>query len=96
MDGEKSIAAGLWGRDDYEQMLKAMRALKKFVELIPASPGTFSCPVSLYCPKLSDNPRIKTVQFIRDNHRFCVLSLAINRWLSLVSPRSEMREALLQ
>jgi fructose-1-phosphate kinase PfkB-like protein len=24
--GEKSIAAGLWGRDDYQQMLKAMRS----------------------------------------------------------------------
>ena len=23
--------------------------------------------------------------FIRDNHRFCVLSIAINRWMSLVS-----------
>ena len=33
MDGEKSIAAGLCGRDDYEQMLKAMRALKKFVQV---------------------------------------------------------------
>jgi 1-phosphofructokinase family hexose kinase len=31
--GEKSIAAGLWGRDDYQQMLKAMRALKKFVQV---------------------------------------------------------------
>jgi len=31
--GEKSIATGLWGRDDYEQMLKAMRTLKKFVQV---------------------------------------------------------------
>jgi len=31
--GEKSIAAGLWGRDDYQQMLKSMRALKKFVQV---------------------------------------------------------------
>jgi len=31
--GEKSIAAGLWGRDDYEQMLKAMRSLRGFVKV---------------------------------------------------------------
>ncbi len=31
--GERSIAAGLWGRDDFEQMLKAMRELKKFVKV---------------------------------------------------------------
>lgn len=31
--GEENIAAGLWGRDDFEQMLKAMRALKKFVKV---------------------------------------------------------------
>lgn len=30
---ERSIAAGLWGRDDFEQMLKAMRGLKKFVKV---------------------------------------------------------------
>lgn len=30
---EENIAAGLWGRDDFEQMLKAMRALKKFVKV---------------------------------------------------------------
>ncbi len=31
--GEENIAAGLWGRDDFEQMLKAMRDLKKFVKV---------------------------------------------------------------
>jgi len=31
--GEENIAAGLWGRDDFEQMLKATRALKKFVKI---------------------------------------------------------------
>jgi 1-phosphofructokinase len=31
--GEENIAAGLWGRDDFEQMLKAMRALKRFVKV---------------------------------------------------------------
>ena len=31
--GEENIAAGLWGRDDFEQMLKAMRELKKFVKV---------------------------------------------------------------
>jgi len=31
--GEENIAAGLWGRDDFEQMLKAMRTLKKFVKV---------------------------------------------------------------
>ncbi len=30
--GQRNTAAGLWGQDDYEQMLKAMRALKKFVK----------------------------------------------------------------
>jgi 1-phosphofructokinase family hexose kinase len=29
--GEKSVAAGLWGREDYQQMLKAMQALRKFI-----------------------------------------------------------------
>ena len=31
--GERSIAAGLWGRDDFEQMLKAMRPLKGLVKV---------------------------------------------------------------
>jgi len=31
--GQKNIAAGLWGRDDFEQMLKAMRGLKKLVKV---------------------------------------------------------------
>ena len=31
--GEKSIAAGLWGRDDFEQMLKAMRSLGGLVKV---------------------------------------------------------------
>ncbi|MFB0554985.1 MAG: 1-phosphofructokinase family hexose kinase [Phycisphaerae bacterium] len=31
--GEKSIAAGLWGRDDYQQMLKAMRSLGGLVKV---------------------------------------------------------------
>ena len=31
--GEKSIATGLWGRNDYELMLKAMGALKKHVKV---------------------------------------------------------------
>ena len=31
--GEKNIAAGLWGRVDYEQMLKAMRSLRRFVRV---------------------------------------------------------------
>jgi 1-phosphofructokinase family hexose kinase len=30
---ERSIATGLWGRDDFEQMLKAMRELKEFVKV---------------------------------------------------------------
>jgi 1-phosphofructokinase family hexose kinase len=30
---EENIAAGLWGRDDFEQMLRAMRDLKKFVKV---------------------------------------------------------------
>jgi len=29
--GEKSVAAGLWGREDYQQMLKAMSQLRKFI-----------------------------------------------------------------
>lgn len=31
--GEKNIAAGLWGREDNEQMLKAMRSLRRFVKV---------------------------------------------------------------
>ena len=31
--GTKSIAAGLWGREDYEQMAKAMRSLKGAVKV---------------------------------------------------------------
>jgi len=31
--GQKNIAAGLWGRDDFQQMLKAMRDLKNFVKV---------------------------------------------------------------
>ena len=31
--GQTSIAAGLWGRDDYEQMLKAMQSLKGLVKV---------------------------------------------------------------
>jgi len=31
--GEKSTAAGLWGRDDYEQMRKAMRGLRGLVRV---------------------------------------------------------------
>lgn len=31
--GAKSIAAGLWGREDYEQMAKAMRSLKSSVKV---------------------------------------------------------------
>jgi len=31
--GERNIAAGLWGRDDFEQMLRAMRALKGRVKV---------------------------------------------------------------
>ncbi len=31
--GTKSIAAGLWGREDYEQMLKAMRSLKRLIKV---------------------------------------------------------------
>jgi len=31
--GERGIAAGLWGRDDYQQMLKAMRPLRKFIKV---------------------------------------------------------------
>jgi len=31
--GQASIAAGLWGRDDYEQMLKAMRPLRGLVKI---------------------------------------------------------------
>ncbi len=31
--GEENIAAGLWGRDDFEQMLKAMRALGGLVKV---------------------------------------------------------------
>jgi len=30
---KRNIAAGLWGRDDFEQMLKAMRPLNKFVKI---------------------------------------------------------------
>ena len=29
--GQKTVAAGLWGRDDYQQMLKAMQSLRKFI-----------------------------------------------------------------
>jgi len=31
--GEENIAAGLWGRDDFEQMLKAMRSLGELVKV---------------------------------------------------------------
>jgi 1-phosphofructokinase family hexose kinase len=31
--GEKSIAAGLWGQEDYQQMLKAMSQLRKFIKV---------------------------------------------------------------
>jgi len=31
--GEKNIAAGLWGRDDFQQMTKAMRPLEGFVKV---------------------------------------------------------------
>jgi len=31
--GEKSVAAGLWGREDYQQMLKAMKPLGKFIKV---------------------------------------------------------------
>ena len=31
--GEKNIAAGLWGRDDFQQMTKAMRPLEKLVKV---------------------------------------------------------------
>jgi fructose-1-phosphate kinase PfkB-like protein len=31
--GTKSIAAGLWGREDYEQMAKAMRSLKELIKV---------------------------------------------------------------
>ena len=31
--GEKNIAAGLWGRDDFQQMAKAMRPLKELVNV---------------------------------------------------------------
>ncbi len=31
--GQESIAAGLWGRDDYQQMLKAMRPLGRLVKV---------------------------------------------------------------
>lgn len=38
--GRKSIAAGLWGKDDYEQMLKSMQALKKYIKIeMTAVPG---------------------------------------------------------
>jgi 1-phosphofructokinase family hexose kinase len=31
--GEKNIAAGLWGRDDFQQMAKAMRSLERLVKV---------------------------------------------------------------
>ena len=31
--GERNIAAGLWGQDDYQQMLKAMSQLRKFIKV---------------------------------------------------------------
>ena len=31
--GVKNIAAGLWGRDDFEQMLNAMQSLSKFIKV---------------------------------------------------------------
>jgi len=31
--GQKSVAAGLWGRDDYDQMLEYMRPLRGFVKI---------------------------------------------------------------
>ena len=38
--GQKSMAAGLWGRDDYEQMLSSMQALKRYIEIkLTAAPG---------------------------------------------------------
>ena len=40
--GEKNIAAGLWGRDDFQQMTKAMRPLEGLVKvkMTPAEGGT--------------------------------------------------------
>ena len=40
--GEKNIAAGLWGRDDFQQMAKAMRPLEGLVKIkmTPAEGGT--------------------------------------------------------
>lgn len=31
--GQKSVAAGLWGRDDYGKMLEYVRPLQKFVKI---------------------------------------------------------------
>ena len=31
--GQRSIAAGLWGKDDYEQMVKSMQVLKKHIKI---------------------------------------------------------------
>jgi len=31
--GQRSIAAGLWGRDDYEQMLRAMQSLNRHIKI---------------------------------------------------------------
>ena len=31
--GQKSVTAGLWGRDDYDQMLECMRPLRRFVKI---------------------------------------------------------------
>ena len=38
--GQKSIAAGLWGEDDYEQMLRSMHPLKRYIKVqMTAVPG---------------------------------------------------------
>ncbi|MFC1636561.1 PfkB family carbohydrate kinase, partial [Planctomycetota bacterium] len=39
--GQKSIAAGLWGENDYEQMQKSMQASKKYIKIkMTATPGS--------------------------------------------------------
>jgi 1-phosphofructokinase family hexose kinase len=40
--GQKNIAAGLWGRDDFQQMMKAMQPLERLVKvkMTPAEAGT--------------------------------------------------------
>ena len=38
--GQKSVASGLWGKDDYEPMLRAMQALKRHIKIeMTAVPG---------------------------------------------------------